>query len=173
MAGGRPALGTRATDSVRVMSGIERRPAPPAVLSIVTVVVGVMFALPGALVLWTFMKDYQKQRLLSFLDPAADPLGTGYQLQQSQITVSSGGFFGRGLTNGLAGQNLPVGSTDFVFARVSEELGFLGGMLVLANIVKGNEGCKLNILAALFATSRYLFAINNIFVGSSKPSSRA
>jgi len=78
------------------------------------------------------LRDYQKQRLISFLDPAADPLGSGYQLQQSQITVSSGGFFGRGLTNGLAGQNLPVGSTDFVFARVGEELGFLGGAVVLA-----------------------------------------
>ena len=83
-------------------------------------------------VAWTtVLKDYQKQRLVSFLDPAADPLGSGYQLQQSQITVSSGGLFGKGLTNGLSGQNLPVGSTDFVFARVGEELGFLGGMLVL------------------------------------------
>jgi rod shape determining protein RodA len=80
---------------------------------------------------WALLKDYQKQRLISFLDPAADPLGSGYQLQQSQITVSSGGFLGRGLTNGLAGQNLPVGSTDFVFARVGEELGFLGGVVVL------------------------------------------
>ena len=83
-------------------------------------------------VAWTaVLKDYQKQRLLSFMDPAADPLGSGFQLQQSQITVSSGGLFGKGLTNGLAGQNLPVGSTDFVFARVGEELGFLGGALVL------------------------------------------
>ena len=80
---------------------------------------------------WTVLKDYQKQRLVSFLDPAADPLGSGYQLQQSQITVSSGGLLGRGLTNGLVGQNLPVGSTDFVFARVGEELGFLGGVVVL------------------------------------------
>lgn len=77
------------------------------------------------------LRDYQKQRLVSFLDPSADPLGSGYQLQQSQITVGSGGLFGRGLTNGLAGQNLPVGSTDFVFARVGEELGFLGGAVVL------------------------------------------
>ncbi len=77
------------------------------------------------------LRDYQKQRLISFIDPAADPLGSGYQLQQSQITVGSGGLFGRGLTNGLAGQNLPVGSTDFVFARVGEELGFLGGAVVL------------------------------------------
>jgi rod shape determining protein RodA len=80
---------------------------------------------------WAILKDYQKQRLISFLDPTADPLGSGYQLQQSQITVSSGGLLGRGLTNGLAGQNLPVGSTDFVFARVGEELGFLGGVVVL------------------------------------------
>ncbi len=78
------------------------------------------------------LRDYQKQRLISFIDPAADPLGSGYQLQQSQLTVSSGGLFGRGLTNGQAGQNLPVGSTDFVFARVGEELGFLGGVVVLA-----------------------------------------
>lgn len=84
-------------------------------------------------VAWTLiLRDYQKQRLVSFIDPTADPLGSGYQLQQSQITVSSGGLFGRGLTNGLAGESLPVGSTDFVFARVGEELGFLGGVVVLA-----------------------------------------
>lgn len=83
-------------------------------------------------VAWAFLlKDYQKQRLISFMDPAADPLGSGYQLQQSQVTVSSGGLLGRGLTNGLVGESLPVGATDFVFARVGEELGFLGGMVVL------------------------------------------
>jgi rod shape determining protein RodA len=92
-------------------------------------VLGVLALVPVAW--WTILKDYQKQRLISFLDPTADPLGSGYQLQQSQVTVSSGGLLGRGLTNGLAGQNLPVGSTDFVFARVGEELGFLGGVVVL------------------------------------------
>jgi rod shape determining protein RodA len=82
---------------------------------------------------WNFLlKDYQKTRLISFLDPTADPLGSGYQLQQSQIAVGSGGLFGKGLTNGTTGsQYLPVQSTDFVFARVGEELGFLGGILVL------------------------------------------
>ncbi|MFV2062448.1 MAG: FtsW/RodA/SpoVE family cell cycle protein [Chloroflexota bacterium] len=95
--------------------------------------VSVMAVVAMVPVAWTtVLKDYQKQRLLSFLDPAADPLGSGYQLQQSQVAVSSGGLFGRGLTNGLSGQNLPVGATDFVFARVGEELGFLGGALVLA-----------------------------------------
>lgn len=93
-------------------------------------VLGVLAMVPVA---WSIvLKDYQKERLVSFLDPSADPLGSGYQLQQSQITVSSGGLLGRGLTNGLVGQDLPVGSTDFVFARVGEELGFLGGVVVLA-----------------------------------------
>ena len=93
-------------------------------------ILGIAAMVPVA---WEFvLRDYQKQRLISFLDPAADPLGAGYQLEQSQITVGSGGLLGRGLTNSLAGQNLPVGSTDFVFAHVSEQLGFLGGSVVLA-----------------------------------------
>ena len=97
---------------------------------LIVLVLGVVAMIPVA---WQFvLRDYQKQRLISFLDPAADPLGAGYQLQQSQITVGSGGLLGRGLTNSLAGQNLPVGSTDFVFAHVSEQLGFLGGSVVLA-----------------------------------------
>jgi rod shape determining protein RodA len=92
----------------------------------------VLGALAMVPVAWEFiLRDYQKQRLVSFLDPSADPLGSGFQLQQSQITVGSGGLFGRGLTNTLAGQNLPVGSTDFVFAHVGEQLGFLGGIVVL------------------------------------------
>ncbi len=84
-------------------------------------------------VVWSYvLQDYQKQRLISFLDPAADPSGSGFQLLQSQIAVSSGGVFGRGLTNGTTGADyLPVQTTDFVFARVGEELGFLGGLLVL------------------------------------------
>lgn len=85
-------------------------------------------------VVWTqVLQDYQKQRLISFLDPSADPSGSGFQLLQSQIAVSSGGVFGRGLTNGTTGADyLPVQTTDFVFARVGEELGLLGGVLVLA-----------------------------------------
>jgi rod shape determining protein RodA len=91
---------------------------------------GVVAAAPIA---WTHvLRDYQKQRLISFLDPTADPQGSGYQLIQSQIAVVSGGFSGKGLTNGA--QNgldvLPVQSTDFVFALLGEELGFIGAMLV-------------------------------------------
>jgi rod shape determining protein RodA len=77
------------------------------------------------------LKDYQKQRLISFLDPSSDPLGSGFQLLQSQIAVSAGGVFGRGLTNGSAGEFLPVQATDFVLSRVGEELGLMGGVVAL------------------------------------------
>ncbi len=98
-------------------------------------------ALLGGLVLaavpivWTYLlKDYQKQRLISFLDPSSDPQGSGYQLLQSQIAVGSGGLVGKGLTNGTQAQLdfLPVQSTDFVFAILAEELGFIGAMVVFA-----------------------------------------
>ena len=90
----------------------------------------VVAAIPIA---WTYvLRDYQKQRLLSFLDPSADPQGSGYQLLQAQISVGSGGLFGKGLTNGTQNQLdfLPVQTTDFVFALLAEELGFLGAVLV-------------------------------------------
>jgi len=90
----------------------------------------VIAAVPFA---WTYiLRDYQKQRLLSFLDPSADPQGSGYQLLQSQIAVGSGGLLGKGLTNGTQNQLdfLPVQTTDFVFALLAEELGFVGAILV-------------------------------------------
>lgn len=85
-------------------------------------------------VIWTYvLKDYQKLRLLSFLDPKVDPQGSGYQVIQSQIAVGSGGLFGKGLTNGTQSglDFLPVQATDFAFAGLSEELGFLGAVVVL------------------------------------------
>ena len=87
---------------------------------------------------WNYiLRDYQKQRLTSFLDPAADPLGSGYQLVQSRIAVGSGGLFGKGITNGTQNQLdfLPVQTTDFVYAILAEELGFIGGILVLGLFV--------------------------------------
>ena len=82
---------------------------------------------------WTyFLLDYQKQRLLSFLDADPDIKGSGYQLHQAQIAVGSGGWMGKGLTNGTQAQGdfLPVKTTDFVFAGLAEELGFIGGIVV-------------------------------------------
>jgi rod shape determining protein RodA len=88
--------------------------------------------------IWTYvLRDYQKGRLTAFLDPLGDLQGAGYQLYQAQIAVGSGGWFGKGLTNGT--QNaldfLPVQNTDFVFAILAEELGFLGALVVLGLFV--------------------------------------
>jgi len=89
--------------------------------------VALIAALP---VVWSFLLDYQKQRVLSFLDPSSDPQGAGFQLAQAQIAVGSGGIFGRGLTAGAGSSLLPVQSTDFVFAVLLEDLGFIGAIVV-------------------------------------------
>jgi len=91
---------------------------------------GVVAMVPLA---WTYiLRDYQKERLTSFLNPTPDISGSGYQLYQSQIAVGSGGWFGRGLTNGTQAQGdfLPVQTTDFVFSVLAEELGFVGGLVL-------------------------------------------
>ncbi|HYM83824.1 MAG TPA: rod shape-determining protein RodA, partial [Candidatus Dormibacteraeota bacterium] len=83
--------------------------------------------------IWTHvLRDYQKERITAFLHPLQDIQGSGYQLYQAQIAVGSGGPFGKGLTNGTQNQldYLPVQSTDFVFAILAEELGFLGAMVL-------------------------------------------
>lgn len=83
---------------------------------------------------WLFLHDYQKQRILSFLSPQSDPLGTGYNLIQSTIAVGSGEIFGRGLGRGTQSrlQFLPEFRTDFIFASIAEEMGFLGVVLILS-----------------------------------------
>ncbi|MFH0751473.1 MAG: rod shape-determining protein RodA [Chloroflexota bacterium] len=83
---------------------------------------------------WTYvLHDYQRERLTSFLDPGRDPLGAGFQLLTAQKAVASGGLLGTGLTNGAQNQSalLPVQTTDFVFAILAEELGFVGCVVVL------------------------------------------
>ena len=83
---------------------------------------------------WHFLKDYQKARLVSFMDPDRDPQGTGYQLIQSQIAVGSGGMFGKGITKGTQTQLrfLPVPHTDFIFSSFAEEHGFVGVVVMLS-----------------------------------------
>ncbi len=90
-------------------------------------------AVPGALVLWHFMQDYQKQRVLTLLNPDSDPLGAGYNIIQSKIAIGSGGLFGKGWTNGSQAQLefLPERDTDFIFAVVAEELGLFGVLTLL------------------------------------------
>jgi len=82
---------------------------------------------------WHFLRDYQKQRLLVFLNPNIDPLGAGYTIIQSRIAIGSGGFWGRGWLSGSQSQLyfLPESHTDFIFATFSEQWGFLGSFLLI------------------------------------------
>lgn len=84
-------------------------------------------------ILWQFLKDYQKMRIMVFLDPNVDPLGSGYHIIQSKIAIGSGMMFGKGLFEGTQSQLnfLPENHTDFIFAVVGEELGFVGAVILL------------------------------------------
>ena len=93
-----------------------------------------VLAVPGALLTWNFMLDYQKQRVLTLLNPDSDPLGAGYNIIQSKIAIGSGGLFGKGWTNGSQAhlEFLPERHTDFIFAVLGEEFGLLGVLSLLA-----------------------------------------
>jgi len=82
----------------------------------------------------SFMKPYQKLRILTFFDPDKDPLGAGYQIIQSKIAVGSGGFYGKGFLKGTQGylEFLPEKHTDFIFTLFSEEFGFVGSIFLLS-----------------------------------------
>jgi rod shape determining protein RodA len=88
-------------------------------------------ALPGV---WHFLRDYQKNRIYTFLDPDADPLGAGYHILQSKIALGSGGLFGKGFLQGSQSHLsfLPEKQTDFIFTTLAEEFGLVGGLGLLA-----------------------------------------
>jgi len=88
-------------------------------------------ALPGV---WHFLRDYQKTRIYTFLDPDSDPLGAGYHILQSKIALGSGGLFGKGFLQGSQSHLsfLPEKQTDFIFTTLAEEFGFVGGLGLLA-----------------------------------------
>jgi rod shape determining protein RodA len=98
---------------------------------ILAIVLGAAAAAP---MLWYGMRDYQRQRVLTFLDPESDPLGSGYHIIQSQIAIGSGGLFGKGWLNGTQShlEFLPERHTDFILAVVGEELGLAGILVLLA-----------------------------------------
>jgi rod shape determining protein RodA len=100
-----------------------------------TILALVMIPILALPLLWNhYLKDYQKVRILTFMDPARDPKGAGYQVLQSRIAVGSGGLTGKGFLEGTQGQLkfLPAQHTDFIFAQLAEERGFLGTMVVLS-----------------------------------------
>lgn len=98
-------------------------------------ILGWIFAVGTACLplLWHVLKDYQKMRIMVFIDPNVDPLGSGYHIIQSKIAIGSGMLFGKGLFEGTQSQLnfLPENHTDFIFAVVGEELGFIGAAVLL------------------------------------------
>ena len=87
--------------------------------------------------LWGFLKDYQKNRILTLFNPENDPLGSGYHIIQSQIAIGSGGFFGKGWLKGTQSHLdfLPEKHTDFIFSMLGEEFGFFGTISVIGLIL--------------------------------------
>ncbi len=96
-------------------------------------VVGVI-GLGSIPIVWSMLRDYQKNRVLTFLNPEQDPLGTGYHILQSKIALGSGGLFGKGFMAGTQSHLsfLPERQTDFIFTMLAEELGMIGGLVLLA-----------------------------------------
>ncbi len=143
-------------------------------------ILGLGALLAGAVpVLWHFLHDYQRQRVLTFLNPQNDPLGAGYHTIQSQIAIGSGGVFGKGYMNGSQAhlEFLPERSTDFIFAVIGEEWGLVGlavlmvlYLFVLARglyiAVQGQDTfCRLiaGALTLLFAV--YIFVNSGMVAG--------
>lgn len=87
--------------------------------------------------IWRFLRDYQKERILTFINPTKDPLGTSYNAIQSIIAVGSGMFWGKGLGRGTQSglSFLPERHTDFIFATISEQLGFVGALIIIGSFV--------------------------------------
>ncbi len=122
-------------------------------------------------IFWKYgLKDYQKDRLILFLDPNIDPLGGGYHLLQSKIAIGSGGLFGTGLLNGKLTnlQFIPEQHTDFIYSALGEELGFLGCFLVLflffiliSQLIKVAKNARTNFesLIVIGIASIFLFQI--------------
>lgn len=106
-----------------LLAGISRK-------LILTIILFIAATIP---VLWRHMHTYQKQRILTFLNPEADPLGAGYHIIQSKIAVGSGGLWGKGFMQGTQAHLnfLPEHTTDFIFAVTAEEFGFVGCIIVV------------------------------------------
>ncbi|MGH7203489.1 MAG: FtsW/RodA/SpoVE family cell cycle protein [Candidatus Levyibacteriota bacterium] len=98
------------------------------------IILPVVLLLP---VIWTKLHDYQRERILTFLNPESDPLGISYNSIQALIAVGSGQFFGKGMSEGTqsALRFLPERQTDFIFATIAEGLGFIGALLIIAALI--------------------------------------
>ncbi len=137
-------------------------------IMVIVLVVSMPFA--GSII-WKGMKGYQKQRIIAFIDPQADPRGIGYHITQSKVSIGSGGFLGKGYMKGTQGpyRFLPENHTDFIFSIFAEERGFLGSAILFmlyffiiwrgfdtAKKARDTEGCFL-VLGVTFMFSFYFF----------------
>ena len=107
-----------------------------------TLILGLVFIAISPFLYNKVLHDYQRKRIINFLNPATDPLGQGYNVIQSKIAIGSGGFFGKGYKKGSQGQLLflPEKHTDFMFATTAEELGFAGILIIITSyylLIKG------------------------------------
>lgn len=142
----------------------------PIKLFVSIVLVGIL----GIPALWHSLHDYQQFRILTFLDPALDPKGAGYNALQAMIAVGSGQWFGRGLGRGTQShlRFLPEFHTDFIFATMVEELGFFGGFLllilyaivlwrVLAPLIRGITS---DVFPFVFSIGLFTMILGQIFI---------
>jgi rod shape determining protein RodA len=122
----------------------------------------IITAIPSGWVLWEWgMYEYQQRRVLTFLDPERDPLGSGYHIIQSKIAIGSGGLYGKGWLNGTQShlEFLPERTTDFIFAVLSEEFGLTGVILLLSLYL-------FIILRGLYIATRAQDTFNRLLAGS-------
>lgn len=122
-----PDMGTALTYLPILGIGLVIRGLKPSV--IISVILIAFLVVPtGAFVLRDFLKPHQKERILTFIDPSRDPMGKGFQVQQSKIAIGSGSLLGKGIFKGSQNQLgfLPARHTDFIFSVVAEEMGFIG-----------------------------------------------
>ena len=122
------------------------------------------------------LHDYQRNRVLIFMNPESDPLGTGYHISQSKIAIGSGGIWGKGFLNGTQSHldYLPEGHTDFVFATMAEEWGLVGGCLLIfafilvirwgLNVAQAAQTRFARLAAAGLSTTIFIYVMVNLMM---------
>ncbi|HLD27118.1 MAG TPA: FtsW/RodA/SpoVE family cell cycle protein [Patescibacteria group bacterium] len=132
-----------------------------------------IFFLSVTPLVWHFLAEYQKNRIVSFIEPSADPDGISYNLIQSIITIGSGGFFGRGLGQGTQSRFLflPENATDFAYASLVEQFGFIGGIIVIVlygiiayRLIQKIQRSQKGSFNFLFLTSSLIYLIAHVSI---------
>jgi rod shape determining protein RodA len=128
-----PDLGTAIVVLLIFMSVSAAKGLQKKVIAMIVIIGLISLPFLGS-IMWTSLKDYQKNRLIAFIEPEADPAGIGYHINQSKIAIGSGEFLGKGFLKGTQGpfRFLPEKHTDFIFAVFAEEWGFAGSVILLS-----------------------------------------